>query len=173
MRTPILMQGLSCRKRKLSQTVAVNPRKSREVSVQTLSKATLVHLRNLFGFFVSRNARQWVPSRQIPYGTGTLGPVVPHKAAEISIIGIYRRGELLWCMAERTKVAESISLSVSLSLSRSLYLSISLRLYLFVSLSICFFWRRVLLRMWFCFKNMQKKYCVLQRFLCFTRLGKW
>ena len=97
-----------------------------------------MHLRNLFGFFVSRNAQ--AVGCLLGRSLMELGPVGPHKAAEISIIGIYRRGELLWCMAERTKVAESISLSVSLSLSLALSISLSLsRLYLFVSLSICFF----------------------------------
>ena len=56
---------------------------------------------------------------------------VPHKAlAEVSKIGNYRRGELLWCMDGRAsplidpKVVESLSLWVSLSLSLSLCLSI-------------------------------------------------
>ena len=67
-------------------------------------------------------------------------PVVPHKAvAEISKIGNYRRGELLWWMDGRAnplmdrEVAEALSLSLSLSL----FLSPSLSIYPFVHISIC------------------------------------
>ena len=65
-------------------------------------------------------------------------PVVPHKAVpEVSKIGNYRRGELLWCMDGR-----AVSLSLSpLSLSHSLCVSISLSIinlsiFLFILLSI-------------------------------------
>ena len=70
--------------------------------------------------------------------------VVPHKAAaEVSKLGIYGRGELLWCMDGRAnplmdrKVAEALSLSLSIYLANylSTYLSIYLAIYRFICLS--------------------------------------
>jgi hypothetical protein len=78
---------------------------------------------------------------------------VPHQAvAEVSMIGNYRRGELLWCMdgranplMDRKVVGVSGYLSVYLSIFLSVYLSICLSLslsgYLSIYLSVLE-WRR-------------------------------
>ena len=77
--------------------------------------------------------------------------IVPHKAvAEVSKIGNYRSGELLWCMdgranllMDRKVVEASLSLSlylfVSFSLCLFIYLSLSLSICLSACLSICLF----------------------------------
>ena len=67
-------------------------------------------------------------------------PVVPRKAvAEVSKIGNYRRGELLWCMDGRAnplmdrKVVEALNLSLSPPLPLSLTLSVTFSLHLSIS----------------------------------------
>ena len=68
---------------------------------------------------------------------------VPHQAvAEVSMIGNYRRGELLWCMDGRAnplmdrKLIEALSLSLSVSLSLPFSVSPSLCVSLCLPLSI-------------------------------------